>query len=204
MTVTNGGDHTVLPASVPKEKALVLRPTCLRWPPLRSVDNREEGSQPQGPGDARWVKPEPHGVHPPGVGHRDAQRWGVWTGPQWPGLHTHLISQTWVHRLPEWAPQTCSSLVVGLLVHSFSPLSVISTELTVRQRLERQLEEMTSPLPPSEPVFRWEKWNNGTITMQSSSDVPGGVDTRAGSTRRGCLPPTPGRSERLPGARGVF
>ena len=129
---------------------------------------------------------------------------GGWTGPQWPGLHTRLISQTWVHRLPEWALQTCSSLLVGLFVHSFSPLSVISIELTVRQRLERQPEEMTTPLPPSELVFRREKWNNGTITMQSRSDVPGGVDTWAGSTRRGCLPPTPGRSERLPRERGVF
>ena len=34
--------------------------------------------------------------------------------------------------------------------------------------------------------------------------MPGGVDTWAGSTWWGCLSPTLGRSERLPGERGVF
>lgn len=66
-TVTNGSNHTVLPASPTKEKEA-------HWSPLRSTDDREEGSQLQGPGDPRWVNLGPHCIHLPGAGRGDAQR----------------------------------------------------------------------------------------------------------------------------------
>ena len=117
MAVTDGGDHMILPASLSKEKAPVLRPTCLRWPPLRSVDNRE-GSQLQGPGDARWVNPGPHCIHSPGVGHGDAQRWG---GMDWTSVarFTHTFDFPDLSSPAAWVSTADLQLSVGWTICSF-------------------------------------------------------------------------------------
>lgn len=155
-----------------------------------------------------WVTP----LGEPWATLRPSPWGGPWRRPKMRGVDwtsearfTHTFDFPDLSSLAAWVSSIDLQLSTGLTAGSFilSSFSDIIHQVDC-QSLERQPEESSTALPPSELVFRRRKWNNRLITMQSSSNVPGGVDTWAGSTWWGCLSPTLGRSERLPGERGVF